>query len=100
MTDRNPREAESADTCIHGWREGQCPTCAACAACDGRCGTCPYLRSAAPLTCWRSECRSGCYYPGVCSEASVMHRVTPPATTCNKPFSNGDSCDLPEGHDD
>jgi hypothetical protein len=58
-------------TCIHGWREGQCPTCAACAACDGQwCGgTCPYLRSAPLSVCWRSECRNGCYYPTVCSEA-------------------------------
>lgn len=21
-----------------------------------------------PPTCWRSECRNGCYYPDVCSE--------------------------------
>jgi hypothetical protein len=22
------------------------------------------------MTCWRGECRTGCYYPGVCSEAT------------------------------
>jgi hypothetical protein len=28
--------------------------------------------------CWRSECRTGCYYPQVCSE---QPRVVPPEVT-------------------
>lgn len=91
---------EIGPTCIHGWRESQCPTCAACAACGGRCGTCPYLRAAAPLTCWRSECRNGCYYPGACSEASVLHRTAPEVCHNGHPFVPGVSVDHAPGESD
>lgn len=52
---------------------------------------------------WRCSCTPGKLRP---VDHDPSHRTralsdnpTPPATTCNKPFSNGDSCDLPEGHD-
>lgn len=33
-------------------------------------------------TCWRSECRSGCYYPDACSErgTAAPYAVAQPAT--------------------
>lgn len=32
--------------------------------------------------CWRSECRNGCYYPGVCSEAVATCQHGAPEGNC------------------
>ena len=31
--------------------------------------TAPEPEGQRPRTCWRGECRTGCFYPDVCSEA-------------------------------
>lgn len=59
------------------------------------------MTESAEPRCWRSECRTGCYYPGVCSERQTEKASTswdddpnhPEGVDCDGyPLSSGERC--------